>query len=275
MMNRLSCVTALTAALVLTAGGGAAAPASDWRPLDPENTLVITTSRGEIVVEMRPDLAPLSVARVKLLAREGTYDGLLFHRVVDHFVDQTGNPNNRDGGVSRHPDLPPEFTARLKPSDILPAQRASDGLSGFLGATPVTGEAEAVAGRREDGTVRAWGAYCPGVAGMGRQAGEGTGNSEIFFMREAARRLDRSYSVWGTAVQGLEAIRSLAVGEPPAAPDRMIRVRVAADLPAAERPSIEIMSGAALATEIARVRAERGADFTVCDVRVPVRPIAP
>ncbi len=91
------------------------APHSDWRMLDPENTLVIETSKGRIVVELRPDLAPQGVARIKLLAREGVYDNLLFHRVIDGFVDQTGNPNNRDGGASQHKDLPPEFTFRLPP----------------------------------------------------------------------------------------------------------------------------------------------------------------
>jgi peptidylprolyl isomerase len=192
--------------------------------------------------------------------------------VVDHFVDQTGNPNNRDGGTSRHPDLAPEFTARLAPARIVPAARASDGLSGFLGATPVSGEAEAVAARSTDGALRVWGAYCPGVAGMGRQAGEGTANSEIFFMRKAARRLDRAYTVWGTAVSGLEVVGAMAVGEPPAKPDAMIRVRVAADLPPAERPALQVMTGEALRAHIAAVRQVRGADFSVCDVRVPTRP---
>ena len=94
----------------------AAAPsAGDWRPLDPENTLVVETTKGRIVVEMRPEFAPLAVQRVKLLAREKVYDGLQFHRVIEGFVDQTGNPNNRDGGTSAHPDLAPEFTYKLAP----------------------------------------------------------------------------------------------------------------------------------------------------------------
>lgn len=250
-----------------------AAPA-DWRALDPESTLVIDTTKGRIVVEMRPDLAPLAVARVKRLAREGVYDGLLFHRVIDGFVAQTGNPNNRDGGTSSHPDLPPEFTARMRPEAVAVARRASDGVEGFLGGAPVAAEAEAVAAQRDDGTFRVWGAYCPGVAGMGRQAGEGTANSEIFFMREAARRLDRAYTAWGTAVAGLEVVRALAVGEPPAEPDQMLRVRVAADLPATAQPGLDVMEthGTAFAAHVEAVRRERGADFTVCDVTVPVRP---
>jgi peptidylprolyl isomerase len=209
-------VFAAIAAQIVVARG---ASASDWRPLDPDNTLVIETSRGRIVVEMRPDLAPMAVARIKLLAREHVYDGLLFHRVIDHFVDQTGNPNNHDGGVSAHPDLAPEFTARIDPAKLALARQAGDGIEGFDGATPVDGEAPEA--RRSDGTLRVWGAYCPGVAGMGRQADPGSANSEIFFMRDAARRLDHDYTVWGRVVWGLDVVRAVAVGEPPAHPDRM------------------------------------------------------
>ncbi|QUD86411.1 peptidylprolyl isomerase [Phenylobacterium montanum] len=256
--------------LALCAGAASAAPAPTWRGLDPDNTLVIDTSQGRIVVEMRPEFAPQSVARVKLLAREGVYDGLLFHRVIDRFVDQTGNPNNRDGGTSSHPNLPPEFDFLLKPdaADAI-ASRASDGITGFVGATPFSASQLP----RPDGTLRAAGAYCAGVVGMGREEDPGTGNSEIFFMREPSRRLDRSYSVWGRVVQGLDVVRTVAIGEPPAHPDRMIKVRVMADLPATERPKLEVMNprSAAFAALIRKVRAAKGADFSICDIDVPSR----
>jgi peptidylprolyl isomerase len=248
------------------------AAAADWRPLDPENTLVVDTTKGRIVVEMRPDFAPRAVERVKLLAREGVYDGLLFHRVIEHFVNQTGNPNNKDGGVSRHPDLAPEFTFRLKPGHPV-VRSASDGVEGFAGATPFAGVSDLEMRRTPELGRRAWGAYCPGVVGMGRQAAEDTANSEIFFMRDAARRLDRDYTVWGRVVTGLEAVRAMAVGEPPAAPDRMTRVRVAADLPPAERPKVEVLDETAPAFRalVEKTRAARGADFTVCDIEIPTR----
>ncbi|UTP41047.1 peptidylprolyl isomerase [Phenylobacterium sp. LH3H17] len=250
----------------------AAAQAADWRSLDPTETLVIETSKGTIVVEMRPDLAPRAVERIKLLAREGVYDGLLFHRVIEDFVDQTGNPDNKDGGVSRHPDLAPEFTFRLKPDQPHPIVRdTSDAVEGFVGSTPFIGAQDLLdtnpLGRR------ATGAYCPGVAGMGRQEAVTTANSEIFFMRQASRRLDGDYTVWGRVVKGLDVVRAMAVGEPPANPDRMIRVRVAADIPAAERPRVEVLDerGAAFKALVGRVRAARGADFTVCDIEIPTR----
>jgi peptidylprolyl isomerase len=241
----------------------------DWRPLDPENALVVETTAGRIVVEMRPELAPKSVERVKLLAREGVYDGLLFHRVIDGFVDQTGNPNNHDGGVSAHPNLPPEFDARIAPNALAVAARPAGAVLGFLGATPV----EASARLGPDGKARTWGLYCRGVVGMGRQAAEDTGNSEIFFMRDPARRLDRSYSVWGRVVIGEDVVRRIKVGVPPKDPDKMLKVRVLADMPVAERPQIEVLNpkGPAFAALIPRVRAARGADFSPCEIEVPAR----
>ena len=247
---------------------GGASP-SPWWPLDPENTLVVDTTKGRIVVEMRPDFAPQSVARVKSLSREGVYDGLLFHRVIDGFVDQTGNPNNHDGSVSKHPNLPPEFTFTLAPKQIdAVAQHASDGIAGFVGATPF-----AAVHAAPPGAWRAWGAYCDGVVGMGRQADINTSNSEIFFMRAPSRRLDHDYTVWGRVVQGLDVVRAVNVGEPPVNPDKMLRVRVMADLPAADRPKIEVIDtrSPAFNATVQALRQQKGADFTLCDVPIATR----
>jgi peptidylprolyl isomerase len=253
---------------------GAAKPTPDWRLLDPQNTLVIETSKGRIVVEMAPALAPLAVARVKRLAREGVYDGLKFHRVIEGFVDQTGNPNNQDGGTSAYPDLPAEFSVRL-PADATLTTVVSrrDGIEGFVGAVPVAGVSDAERRLGSDHRPRVWGAYCGGVAGMGRQAGIDTANSEIFFMRAPARRLDHDYAVWGRVVQGLEVVRAIQVGEPPPDPDRMIRVRLASDLPPAERPRLELADprGPAFQARVATLKATLGARFSVCDLPILVR----
>ncbi|HZZ68402.1 MAG TPA: peptidylprolyl isomerase [Phenylobacterium sp.] len=268
-MRRMGVAAAAMA--VLTMG---AAPRGDWRGLDPANTLVIETSRGRIVVEMVPPLAPKAVERVKRLAREGVYDGLLFHRVIEGFVDQTGNPNNHDGGTSTYPDLPAEFSARLPAGTPLTVVvNRSDGIEGFVGSVPVAGVSEAEQALGSDHRPRVWGAYCDGVAGMGRQAGIDTANSEIFFMRAPARRLDHDYAVWGRVVQGLDVVRAIKVGEPPADPDRMVRVRVAADLPAAERPRLQVADtgGPAFRALAARTKAKLGARFSVCDLPIAVR----
>ena len=253
--------------IVLAVLGVGLLAAGDWRRLDPENTLVVETSKGRIVAEMRPDVAPLAVARIKLLARERVYDGLLFHRVLDHYVDQTGNPNNRDGGTSRYPNLVPEFRFTLKDGALdAVARRTSDGIEGFLGVVPI----EASRSPGKPGTWRAWGVYCAGVAGMGREAALDSANSEIFFMRDASRSLDHDYTVWGRVVEGLDVVRAVSVGEPPAHPDRMIRVRVMADMPAGERPRGEVIDtrSSAFAAAVEAARKARGADFSVCDVGV-------
>jgi len=262
------------AALLLAAAVAASSAPSgpDWRPLDPENTLVIETTKGRVVVELRPEFAPKGVERIRLLAREGVYDALQFHRVIDGFVAQTGNPNNRDGGVSRHPDLPPEFAFRLPPGTATVVVQRSDAQEGFVGATPLQA-VSAGEQARGDGRLRGWGAYCPGVMGMGRQADPGTANSEIFFMRAPARRLDHEYTVVGRVVAGQGAIDAVAVGEPPKVPDLMLKVRVAADLPAAERPALEVQNekGAAFAARVEALKRAKGAAFSVCDVDVVTR----
>lgn len=270
--------TMLVALAAVASLGAAKAPApepaaGDWRPLDPEQTLVIDTSKGRIVVEMAPLLAPKSVERVKRLAKEGVYDGLLFHRVIEGFVDQTGDPNNKDGGVSAYPDLPAEFSARLPAEAVSRVVERSDGFEGFLGSVPVAGVSQAEQALGSDHRPRAWGAYCAGVAGMGRQAGIDTGNAEIFFMRAPARRLDHDYSVWGRVVQGLDVVRAVKVGEPPADPDRMIRVRLMADLPPGERPTLQVAdtTGPAFRAQAAALKAKLGPEFSVCDLTVAVR----
>ncbi len=78
---------------------------------DPENTLVMETTKGRVVIELRPDLAPNHVERIKTLARRGFYDGIAFHRVIDGFMAQTGCPQGTGTGGSDLPDLKAEFNA--------------------------------------------------------------------------------------------------------------------------------------------------------------------
>lgn len=261
---------AVAAAALMLMG---ASPEPDWRPLDPDNTLVISTTKGQVVVELRPEFAPKGVERIKLLAREHVYDGLQFHRVIDGFVAQTGNPNNRDGGASKYPDLPPEFSFRLEPGVATVMVERSDAREGFVGATPFQAVSAGEQKSRGDARVRGWGAYCPGVMGMGRQADPGTANAEIFFMRAPARRLDHEYTVVGRIVSGLEAVNAVAVGEPPKVPDLMLKVRVLADLPAAERPRIEVLSerGSTFAKAVADLKKLKKDGFSICDVPVTTR----
>jgi peptidylprolyl isomerase len=253
-----------------------AAPA-DWRALNPQNTLVIDTDKGRVVIELRPEFAPLAVARIKRLARTGVYDNLQFHRVVDGFMAQTGNPNNLDGAKSLEPDLPPEFTFRLG-AEIPRAQlaRPQGESEGFIGAQPYVAVDEIRMAMSPDRRVSAWGAFCAGVVAMGHEADPDSGNSEFFIMRAATRSLDRNYSVVGRVVMGLDVVRALTAGDPPMQPSRMLRARVMADMPQAEQPQISVLNTLspefhALADQ---VRAIKGADFSICDVEAPVRVIS-
>ncbi len=77
---------------------------------DPENTLVMETSKGRVVIAMRPDLAPKHVEQIKTLVKDGFYDGIVFHRVIDGFMAQTGDPTGTGMGSSELPDIPAEFS---------------------------------------------------------------------------------------------------------------------------------------------------------------------
>jgi peptidylprolyl isomerase len=81
---------------------------------DLENTLYLDTAHGRVVIELRPDLAPKHVERIKELTREGFYDGIVFHRVIEDFMAQTGDPTGTGRGGSDKPDLPAEFSNTAK-----------------------------------------------------------------------------------------------------------------------------------------------------------------
>jgi peptidylprolyl isomerase len=105
-------------ATLLTFAGAAAA-------MDKENTLYIDLKDGRVVIEMRPDLAPNHVAQIKKLAREGKYDGIVFHRVIDGFMAQTGDPKGDGTGGSGH-KLKAEFSDEKHVRGVVSMARASD-----------------------------------------------------------------------------------------------------------------------------------------------------
>jgi len=92
---------------------------------DPENTLIVETTQGVVIIEMRPDLAPQHVERIKKLAREGFYDGIVFHRVIDGFMAQTGCPKGTGTGGSEYPNLPAEFNSEPHVRGVCSMARAT------------------------------------------------------------------------------------------------------------------------------------------------------
>lgn len=93
---------------------------------DPGNLLVIELKDGPVLVKLRPDLAPKHVERVKQLAKEGFYDGIKFHRVIDGFMAQTGDPTGTGTGGSNYADLPAEFSQEPFKRGTLGAARTAD-----------------------------------------------------------------------------------------------------------------------------------------------------
>src|SRR5882724_10101254 len=94
-------------ALAIAALAASSAVADDS---DPQNTMILETKNGKIVIKLRPDLAPKHVAQIKALVARKFYDGIVFHRVIDGFMAQTGDPKGTGEGGSDLPNIPAEFT---------------------------------------------------------------------------------------------------------------------------------------------------------------------
>jgi len=290
-MTRTLLVAAAAAALAVTASAApkpplpakSAAPAAaapgaptdaDWRTPDPNDVLVIDTNKGRIIVEMLPEVAPLHVAQIRALAHENFYDGQRFFRVIDKFMDQTGDPQNNGQGGSSKPNIPAEFTFRR--GTDLPFVMAADQTVaeiGFIKTLPVESQSMSLAPLTKDQKVTAWALYCQGVMGMARDENPDSGNSQFFLMRWPYPSLERKYTAWGRVISGMDVVRAIKTGEPVADPqDRMERVRLLADLPDKDRPKVRVIDpkGLWFKAEIARALAAKGADFSACDVEVPV-----
>jgi peptidylprolyl isomerase len=246
---------------------------TDWRVPDPADVLVIDTSKGRVFVELSAVQAPLGAARVRALARTGFYDGRAFFRVIDNFMDQTGDPKDDGTGGSTLPNLPPEFAFR-RSSDMPFTPVTHDGglEAGFIGALPVISQSMDLGLLTNDNKVGAYATFCPGVGGLARADAPGSANSQFFLMRGANTALDQKYAVFGRVIAGMDVVRAIKTGEPPPPPaDRMTTVRVLADIPAAERPAVRVIDtrGAWFGAMAARVRAEKVVDFSLCDLELP------
>ena len=153
---------------------------------DQENTLILETTHGPAAIALRPDLAPNHVARIKELARSGFYDGIVFHRVIDGFMAQTGDPTGTGRGGSGK-NLKAEFS-------------------------------------REP--------HVRGICSMARAASPDSADSQFFICFDDARFLDGQYTVWGKVVEGMDAIDQIKRGEPVQNPDKIVSLKVAADIAA-------------------------------------------
>jgi peptidylprolyl isomerase len=248
-------------------------PAADWVRIDPANLLVIDTSKGRVIVELYPAFAPEHVARIKDLAHQGWYDGLQFFRVIDDFMAQTGDKANTGAGDSGLPTLKAQFDFRRGPDlPFTGAKNPRGGTFGFIGAMPVYTQDDGLMALTADGKVKAFAAFCPGVAGMARTNDPDSAATQFFLMRQAFPMLEDQYTAWGRVVVGEDVVRAIAVGEPPAKPDTMTRVRMMADMPANDRPDVwrlDTAKSAAFKARMALVAQIRGNQFTPCEIEVP------
>lgn len=262
---------------LMTGFDGAAAQTPDprnWRQLDPEETLYIDTVHGRIVIELYPEVAPNHVDRIKTLTRAGFYDGISFHRVVDDFMAQTGDPLGTGEGASSLPDLQGEFMFRRGPGmPFVQAAEQNRARLGFYKTLPIESQPDAQMAVTADGRVSANAIHCQGVVSMARADNPNSANSQFFIMRQPNTALDKRYTIFGRVVWGFDAVMNLAVGNPPPNPDRMLAVRIAADLPESERAPIYVLrtDGPDFRDLIEETRRARRADFSVCDVEIPAR----
>jgi peptidylprolyl isomerase len=248
--------------------------AADFRVVDPENLLVIDTTKGRVIVEMYPEIAPKSVARIKELARAKFYDGLAYHRVINDFMAQGGDPKGDGSGGSDKPNVPAEFTIKRSAATPFVTVSSDGGFDdGFIKALPMRSQTGDLMEMMADGKVSAWGLWCPGVAGMARAGGEDTANSQYYLMRQYSSALEQKYAPWGQTLVGLDVVRSLKIGEPVVNPDRMITVRVMADLPPAQQIKISVLdaNSPSFRALVAYDHTQHGGSFSVCDVELPVK----
>jgi peptidylprolyl isomerase len=259
----------------------AAPTEADMRTPDPQDLLVIDTTKGRILVELNDLAAPVSTARVRQLARQGFYDGRAFFRVLDNFMDQTGDPLDSGMGQSSLPNVQAEFAfKRGADTPFVMADRNGGLEEGFVGSLPVVSQTMDLGLVTADHRVQAWGVYCAGVLGMARNDDPDSGNSQFFIERTNANApdhglhaLDRKYTAFGRVIAGQDVVDSIKVGEPvPAPPDKINTVKVLADMPEATRPKVRIVDAASpwAKAQIARLQTQLVPDFTVCDVKLPV-----
>ena len=162
---------------------------------DPENTIIMELKDGKVVIELLSEIAPKHADRMKELARSGAYDNVCFHRVIDGFMAQTGDV--------QHGNMEADFNIRM---------------AGTGGSEHPDLPAEFSKLPHDRGTL-----------GAARSQNPNSANSQFFINFKDNHFLNGQYTVYGRVIEGMEHVDAIARGEPPADPDRMISVKVAAD----------------------------------------------
>jgi peptidylprolyl isomerase len=262
----------------------AQSPASDWRALDPANTLYMELASGRVVIELAAHFAPASAANIRTLAKAGYYDGLAIVRAQDNYVVQWGDPDEKNpkslGDAKK--TIAPEFTRAAKGFDFiaLPDPDTYAPQTGFSAGFPAA---------RDPKAGRAWLVHCYAMVGVGRDNAEDSGNgAELYaIIGNAPRLLDRNITVVGRVVQGIELLSPLKRGtgalgfyEKPEERTPIREVRLASEVPGEKRMPLEALrtDSKTFATliEMRRFRKDDwykvpAGHVDVCNVPLPVR----
>lgn len=265
-----------------------AASPTDWRALDPDNTLYLTLATGkQVVIELAPQFAPRHVANIRTLAHEGYFDGLSINRSQDNFVVQWGDANGDDPARARplksaEATLPAEFTTG---ADTLHFTRLKD----VDGWAPEVGFVDGFPAARSPAEGTAWLAHCYGVVGAGRGGppDSSTGAELYVVTGQSPRQLDRNITTVGRVVVGMEWLSVLPRGTGPLGfyekPEQrmpLTAIRLATDIPEPQRPKLEVLrTDTATWEALVESRRNRRDDWYVhpadhidlCNVPVPVR----
>jgi len=260
---------------------------SDWRPLDPDNTLYLEIPAGRVVLELAPDFAPKHVANIKALVAEQYYDGLAITRAQDNWVVQWGDPDEKNPKPIQHAQrtLPGEFTVPL--TGIKNFTRLPDG----DGYAPQVGHSNGFPSARDPKSGTAWLTHCYATLGVGRDnASDSGGGTELYVViGQSPRHLDRDITVVGRVVAGMPLLSTLPRGTAPMgfydSPDKNVpikAIRLAASVPLAQRANLEVMrTDSAAYQAVLEAQRHRGGPWSkvtaghidVCNAPIPVREV--
>ena len=235
--------------LLLSAAAPGLLPAAEeptWRPVEPENLVLMELAEGRIAIELNPRFAPRTVSQFRDLVQQGFYDGLPFYRVIDGFVAQGGDGSDL-GELSDVPLIDSEF--EIEWSDELaftPAQKPDM-------FAPETGFLDGFAVGRDPGAGAGWLLHCPGVVAMARNESPDSSRTDFYIvMGQAPRYLDRNMNVFGRVVDGMDVVQRIRRGPPgdngiirdDLAASRIRSAKLAADLPEEDRPTAYVLDDA-------------------------------
>jgi len=297
------CRAALAACLFSVATAGFAAPppakgktmsdvlaasaATDWRRLDPDNSVYLDFAAGRVIIELAPAFAPQHVANLRTLLRQHYFDGLAILRVHDNYVVQWGDPDAGDAdkarsfGEAKH-SLPGEFSQAIgkQPFVRLPDGDVYAPQVGWSGGFPAA---------RDPKAGQIWLTHCYGMVGVGRDnaADSGSGAELYVVLGHSPRHLDRNVTLVGRVVQGMELLAALPRGsaalgfyDKPEQRIPLTRVRLGSELPESERSTVELLrTDTATFTALVETRRNRWDDWylqrsgkvELCNVPLPVR----